>query len=173
MVKLNKMQDIRVRVTRSDISGIYNGFTKTQNMKQKLLILQGVPAAGKSTYANNFIKDNFDTWVIVSRDSIRKMSGVYWVPKREHYIQKAELNCVIEALKGGFSVINDSTNLNAETILQWQDIAKIYDIDIEFKEIRISYKEALQRDSLREYPVGELVIRHYFEKYYKHLLIEQ
>lgn len=36
----------------------------------RLIILQGAPAAGKSTWAREFVKGKKD-WVIVNRDSIR------------------------------------------------------------------------------------------------------
>ena len=37
----------------------------------KILVLCGLPAAGKTSYAREFIKGKTD-WVIVNRDSIRE-----------------------------------------------------------------------------------------------------
>lgn len=48
----------------------------------KLIILQGIPGSGKTTYARQFCKDH-DNYVRVNRDDIRNMLGEYWVPKRE------------------------------------------------------------------------------------------
>lgn len=48
----------------------------------KMIVLQGCPASGKSTWAKEFIKDK-PNWVIVSRDEIREGTGKYWVPSRE------------------------------------------------------------------------------------------
>ena len=48
-----------------------------------MIVLQGCPASGKSTWAKEFIKDK-PNWVIVSRDEIREGTGKYWVPSREY-----------------------------------------------------------------------------------------
>ena len=37
----------------------------------KIIVLQGPPACGKSTWAKEYVKDKKD-WVIVSRDEIRE-----------------------------------------------------------------------------------------------------
>ena len=49
-----------------------------------LLILQGIPGSGKSTWARKFIKDKSKSWIIVNRDAIRDMLGNYWIPSREN-----------------------------------------------------------------------------------------
>lgn len=46
------------------------------NNKIKILVLQGPPASGKSTFAKEFVKDKPD-WIIVSRDEIREGTGKY------------------------------------------------------------------------------------------------
>ena len=45
-------------------------------MKNKLLVLRGCPASGKSTMAKEFVAGKKD-WVIVSRDEIREATGTY------------------------------------------------------------------------------------------------
>ena len=53
----------------------------------KILVLQGVPASGKSTFARSLVlKDK--SYVIVSRDAIREARGDYWIPEHEDYISK-------------------------------------------------------------------------------------
>jgi predicted kinase len=52
---------------------------------QTLLILQGPPASGKSTWAKEFVKNN--PWYIrVCRDDLRRMRGTYWIPGQEDMI---------------------------------------------------------------------------------------
>ena len=88
---------------------------------QKLLILQGIVAAGKSTFAKQFVLDN-PTYVRVNRDSLRNMAGKYWEPKREDLITKWELKCVANALDDGYNVVLDATNLNPTYLKKWKNL---------------------------------------------------
>lgn len=81
----------------------------------KILVLQGPPAASKSTWAREFVKDKTD-WVIVNRDSLREGRGDYWIPSQEEYISDLEEFSVKAAINRGLNVIIDATNLNPKTI---------------------------------------------------------
>ena len=135
----------------------------------RLIILQGVPAAGKSTWAREFIKGKKD-WVIVNRDSIRDGRGDYWIPEQEEYISDLEKYHVTRALERGLNVIIDATNLNPKTIAKWKQVAKQFSIEPEWIEFTITYQEAIERDSKRERPVGKGVIRDFFNKYYPDMI---
>ena len=139
----------------------------------KIIILQGVPGSGKSTWAKEFAQEHKD-YVIVCRDSIREATGVYWVPERENYISKVEKGSVIDALTEGLNVIIDATNLNPKTIAKWEEVAKQYETELEFKEFEISYEEAVERDRKRGEAggrsVGEETIRRFFKNYYPNKL---
>lgn len=131
----------------------------------KLLVLQGVPASGKSTFAKQLAhKDK--SYVIVNRDSIRNMSGDYWIPEREEYITSVEYFCVTSALARGYNVIVDATNLNQITIDKWKEVANKYKAKIIYKRFDISFEEAVARDKVRPKPVGEKVIKTFFMKYF-------
>lgn len=135
----------------------------------RLIILQGVPAAGKSTWAREFIKGKKD-WVIVNRDSIRDGRGDYWIPEQEEYISDLEEYHVTKALERGLNVIIDATNLNPKTKAKWKQVAKQFSIEPEWIEFTITYQEAIERDSKRERPVGKGVIRDFFNKYYPDMI---
>lgn len=71
------------------------------NGKRQILVLQGVPASGKSTFARKLATEHTN-WVIVNRDSMRKARGTYWLPSQENYIDDLEMNAVdsiVEMLK--------------------------------------------------------------------------
>lgn len=140
-------------------------------MKQELLILQGCPASGKSTWAKNFIKGK-SNYVRICRDDIREMCGDYWVPDRESLISKYEIYMIKEALKSGYNVIIDATNLNPKTFAKWNQIGKEFNCTVSVKEFTVSFIEAIRRDASRERSVGESVIRTFYEKYYPSLLPE-
>lgn len=131
----------------------------------KIIILQGVPASGKSTYARKLHEQN-KNYVIVNRDSIRRMRGNYWIPEQESYITDIEICCVESALKRGLTPIIDATNLNKAYLELWKDIAEDFEVEIEYIKFEIGYEEALLRDANREYPVGKDVIYKFFKKYF-------
>lgn len=134
----------------------------------KILVLQGIPAAGKTTFAKKFVKEN-DNWVRLNRDDIRKMFGEYWLPKREYLVEAAEFAIAKETILEGWNIIVDDTNLNQHYIDEWNRFAMVNNCEIEFKEFQCSLEEALKRDSERENSVGEKVIRKFYEKYYTNL----
>ena len=131
----------------------------------KILVLQGPPANGKSTYAREFIKGKQD-WVIVNRDSLREGRGDYWIPSQEDYISDLEEFSIKAAIKRGYNVIIDATNLNPKTIDKWNKLAKETNSSTEFKKFYIPFKEALERDKNRERSVGEKVLRRFYQQYY-------
>ncbi len=131
----------------------------------KILVLQGPPASGKSTYAREFIKGKQD-WVIVNRDSLREGRGDYWIPSQEDYISDLEEFSIKAAIKRGYNVIIDATNLNPKTIDKWNKLAKETNSSTEFKKFYIPFKEALERDKKRERSAGEKVLRRFYQQYY-------
>lgn len=131
----------------------------------KLLILQGAPASGKSTFARQLAHED-KSYVIVNRDSIRNSRGDYWIPSQEDYITSIEEFSIKNALGRGYNVIVDATNLNPITINKWKVIADEFNAEIEFKMFEISFEDAVARDKLRDNPVGEKVIKDFFRKYF-------
>ena len=131
---------------------------------KKLIVLQGIPASGKSTFARDFVKGKTD-WIIVSRDAIRDMRGDYWVPNQENWVSDVELTSIESALKRGFNVIIDATNLNKKTVTKWENLILSYpDYNIEFKVFKIDLQEAIRRDIHRTRSVGTVVIKTMYDK---------
>ena len=95
----------------------------------KLLILQGAPASGKSTFARQLAHED-KSYVIVNRDSIRNSRGDYWIPSQEDYITSIEEFSIKNALGRGYNVIVDATNLNPITINKWKVIADEFNAEI-------------------------------------------
>lgn len=96
----------------------------------KLIILCGPPGSGKSTYARSIAKKDPRHVVIVSRDSLREMMGVYWVPKRENLISDIEWLSIQTSLDSGYTVIVDATNLKTE---RFENLAEFLGIPCEIK----------------------------------------
>lgn len=130
----------------------------------RIIILQGLPGSGKSTYAREFVTGKKD-WVIVNRDSLRNMRGDYWVPEQEPLITQWEDFCVKAALEKGLNVIIDATNFNYKTLNRWFTICELYSIQPEIQFFDISVEECIERDSKREKPVGKDVIMRMYNSY--------
>lgn len=131
----------------------------------KLLILQGIPASGKSTFAKQWVEKDPKTRVIVNRDSIRRGLGVYWVPSREDLVSAIEESIVEIALLNDYNVCLDSTNLNPKHLKKWEYLLRTELCEFEYKKFDISLEEAIERDKNREFPVGEKVINQFYNKY--------
>jgi predicted kinase len=131
---------------------------------QKIIVLQGIPASGKSTWSKEFVKGKED-WIRVCRDDIRSMRGDYWIPSQESFIDKVEQYAVESALKSGYNVVIDATNFNPKTVAKWMELAQINDTDFDIKRFDIALDEAIRRDSLRERPVGAKVVKDFYHKY--------
>lgn len=147
----------------------------------KLIILQGPPASGKTTWVKNYLdslsKEDREKTVVVSRDEIRKATGTYWVPSREGYITELEDTAMKSALQKGFDVINDVTNLNPETLTHLQEIAKEYGVHYECVPLYVPFKEALARDEKRRnegwLAVGEKVLLRFYQRYFPDRLSDE
>ena len=134
-------------------------------MKNKIIVLVGPPASGKSTYACELAKAG-TPYVIVNRDSLREGRGEYWIPEQEDYISDMEEYAVRSAIKRNLIPIIDATNLNPKTIEKWESLAKEFDCEIEYKKFYVPFKEALERDSKRERSVGKKVLVNFYTKYF-------
>lgn len=131
----------------------------------KLLILQGIPASGKSTFAREWVAEDSENRIIVNRDSIRDIIGEYWVPSREPLITEIEDFIIVEALYKNYDVCVDATNLNPKTIKRLKAHADLCEADIEFKKFDISLEEAIERDYNRDNSVGIEVIKSFYYRY--------
>lgn len=131
----------------------------------KLILTQGLPASGKSTWAKGFINNN-PGWVRISRDDLRHMRTPYWIPEQEDMITDWETNCVKLALKRGYNVIVDATNFNNRGIEKFKEIARGFQADFTITPFNTPLDVCIRRDNLRtEGKVGEDVIRGMYNKY--------
>lgn len=133
---------------------------------KKIILLCGIPASGKSTWRDKFLRDNTD-YVCVSRDDFRYMlRNQGWIePKGEKMITELVHNAIMTAVKSKFNVIVDQTNVNLRFLNELVSFCeKLADVD--FKIIDIKKEVAIERDANRERSVGKDVI----EKMYKNYL---
>lgn len=136
-------------------------------MTQHAILTKGVQCCGKSTWAENFVKNN-QKYKRVNRNSLRHMLSNYtFNPSNEKIVQQLWKVSVAEVLQKGYNLVVDEMNLNPNTLDTNIKFIKsiVPDIRIEIKEFDISLEEAIERDKRRPFSVGEKVIRNTFKKY--------
>ncbi len=123
----------------------------------KMIIMQGLPASGKSTKAQEFVAQG--NTVRLNKDLLRtmlhfdKFTGI-----NEGITRTVARTLAKELLAEGTSVVIDDTNLNAGTMQSWVDLAKEVGAKIQHERIDTPVEECLRRDALREKQVGSHVI---------------
>lgn len=131
----------------------------------KLIITKGLPASGKSSWADEYIKEN-PNFVKVEKDQIRKDSRLFRDGQYNHQrgdealVLKERDRLVRQAFSRGNSVISSDTNLVQKHITQLTTIAKQNNATVEVKSfLDVPLKDLIERDAKREDSVGEQVIR--------------
>lgn len=133
----------------------------------KLLLLRGLPASGKTTFAKELVR-NDGNWIRVNKDDLRNMlNGEKWSGKHERRIVQLERQLVEEVLKDGKNVVIDDTNFNLAHERRYREIAKRYNADFEIKEFDTPLEECIKRDNARPNGVGETVIRRMYNQHLK------
>ena len=143
---------------------------------KRIILTRGIPACGKSTWAKQEVLKDPEHSIRINRDDLRNMSGKYWVPAREPYIKACKGIILISAMNFQFdTIIIDGMNLNPKESGELKgEIAMVNDtfkgsLDkyvVEIKDFtKVPLDVCLERDSKRENPIGENVIRGIFNKY--------
>ena len=143
---------------------------------KKIILTRGIPASGKSTWAKQEVLKDPEHSIRINRDDLRNMSGKYWVPTREHYIEACKGIILISAMNFQFdTIIIEEMNLNPKESRNLKgEIAMINDTFkggkdkyvVEIKDFtNVPLDVCLERDSKRENPIGEDIIKSIFNKY--------
>ncbi len=140
----------------------------------ELVIMVGISASGKSWRAREIARASH-RHVIVSRDDLRKtlfgyaqtLLNTYYVhpllQKREEIVTRTEASMIRSLLQGNTSVIVDDTNCSLSTLNKIVALGTGYQIRFEVMEENVDH--CILRDKMREYTVGETVIRKQLDKF--------
>lgn len=128
----------------------------------ELRVLIGLPASGKTTYANDLTATNAN-WARISWDDARKERGMN--PQRlnrqqEDEMQKASFLRAEFLAHQGFNVVVDNTNLNLNTCNKWRTLAQRIGMTYHQVIMGVSPSACIARDAKREgnAQVGRAVI---------------
>lgn len=145
-----------------------------------LLILQGLPASGKSTYAVKWVNEDPEHRLRINQDSIRRMFGKYWLEdkiqlkKRESITSNITMELLKQSMFNQFDIVLDNINLNTKLLGTIEDYVNYFNIkfaDLQaYKIVYKLFKEPLQtlidRDSKRDISIGANVITNLYNRYY-------
>lgn len=133
---------------------------------QTLLVLQGLPASGKSTYAKEKVKEGFKR---VNKDDIRAMvDDNHWNKDKEKVTIATERSLAESFLQQGFNVVVDDTNFAEKHLEYYKQLAAKYKADYQIKVFDTPMTECIERDAKRgDKSVGARVIQGMWETYLK------
>jgi predicted kinase len=138
-----------------------------------VLILRGLPASGKSTYAKQLLADKLGMYKRLNKDELRAMlDNSHHTTANEKYIERVRDIMLVEALRIGKHVIIDDTNLSDRPIERIRQLVQNYknetgdEVVVEIKEMETSLEESLKRDAVREKKVGEKVIMRMYKQHF-------
>lgn len=131
----------------------------------KLLVLQGLPASGKSTYAKGLLTAYPAGYALrINNDDLATMlfgSAFGGGVKSGQLLGKVRADLVRQAFRNGYElVIMDNTNLNPKAIKSLERLAESCGVEFELDTsfLSVSIAECLRRNALRENPVPEKAI---------------
>ena len=143
---------------------------------KRIILTRGIPASGKTNWAKQEVLKDPEHSIRINRDDLRNMCGKYWVPTREKYITACKGTILINAINFKFdTIIIDEMNLNPKENRYLKEVVSMMNDTfkdnndkyiIEIKDFtNIPLDVCIKRDSKRENPIGENVIRGIFNKY--------
>jgi predicted kinase len=153
---------------------MYLCFIEKIKVMRKVILMKGLPGSGKSTYAKALIDDNPETYKRINRDDLRAMfDNAKTNQANEKFIKKVRDLLITHALEEGKNVIVDDTNLSDKNYNRVSQLVREYNIKfsenvvLEIKEMDTPIEVCIERDSLRENPVGAKVIKQMSNHFFK------
>ncbi|WP_158240404.1 AAA family ATPase [Mycobacterium hubeiense] len=128
--------------------------------EQAVIILRGLPAAGKTTWAKAWRDVDPRRRVIVNRDQIRlELFGRYRLldDQQEGAVTDLEVGLAERALRDGKSVVVDDTNLEPQHLAVWTSLADGHRVPYRIHTIETPLAECLRRNRRRAAAGGRFV----------------
>ncbi len=133
-----------------------------------LIITRGLPASGKSTRARAWVAEDPAGRARVNRDDLRSMlhDGVWRGHDTESQTVGARDALITTLLRRGINVVCDDTNLAQRSVRDLARVAAVSRAEIEVWDLTdVALDLCVERDRVRERPIGEDVIRDLHRRY--------
>lgn len=130
----------------------------------KLIVLVGLPASGKSTYAREHLQD--ENTIILSSDKLREeLLGDERCQENNDLVFRTLYQRAKEHLLQGKNVVIDATNINIKA--RRSILSNFVKMNIERVAIVFAtpFERCLEKDILRERTVGEEVVRKFLYRF--------
>jgi predicted kinase len=135
---------------------------------KKVIILKGLPASGKSTWAKEMVDKYPGQYKRINKDDLRSMiDNGKWSKENEKFILGVRDRLISAALDNLKIAIVDDTNFESKHEEQIKLIAASHGCPVEIKTFDTPLEECIARDAKRDKPVGEKVIRDMHDRYLK------
>ena len=136
----------------------------------KIVLCSGIQGSGKTTWAKQWVLEDPEHRVRFNNDDIRNMLGKYWVTSREHLVSDIKKDFMVSAMEFGYDIVVDNMNFNPKEIEYYENLVDstlgyMNCYSLEYKDFFIPLEVCIERDSKRENPIGEEVIRKTYERY--------
>lgn len=116
-------------------------------MKQKLILMVGIPGSGKSTKGFQVAEDN--DFAYVCRDFVRNMVDLGYSKKEQAVTKKVFMSLVEAALLRGDTVVADATHLSVGSRVPLVELGKQYGVEILAIVMNTSYETCILRNAQR------------------------
>ncbi|VEP13538.1 3'-phosphatase [Hyella patelloides LEGE 07179] len=135
---------------------------------KKVIILQGLPASGKSSFAKKLLLKEPGKWIRTNKDLLREMCHAsYWTKNNEKFIVQLRDEIILKALEAGKHVIIDDTNFG-KNIEHIKNLVKgKAQVEVNQTFLQVSVEECIKRDLQRPNSVGQDVIMKMYKQHLK------
>ena len=127
----------------------------------KAIVTVGISGSGKSTWADEYVRNRSD-WYVIERDMIRFPTGIKdwpnWKWKKEKEVTSSQWEYISRHALAGHNIIISDTNLNKERRILMIEKLETMGFDVEVKFFDVSLKDAINRDLNRQGSVGPDVV---------------
>lgn len=129
------------------------------------ILTRGIPGSGKSTWAKAWVAEDPENRARVNRDDIRM--SVFGKPHGvdERLVTRIQDGMIRELVSSGRDVVVDNTNLNPAHVARLVGFLERLGVRVEFRDFDVPVEVAIERDALRERPVGADVIRGFHSRF--------
>lgn len=116
-----------------------------------VIVTQGLPASGKSTWAKQLQAREPGRWKRINRDDLREMlDDSAYSKSNETFVKETMFDMLRSALKSGYDVILDNTQLHRQVLKRINVVCEsVGDVKVIVKAFNVPVEECIRRNEAR------------------------